>query len=63
MDKVGAEARKAMTKETIAAKKKELLDEKSELRRQALMKFKKRNDWNVAYSKSLSTKGKTVLPQ
>ena len=63
LDKFGAEARKAMTKEAIAARKKELLEEKAELRHQASMKFKKRNGWSLAYSKSLSNKGATVLCQ
>ena len=63
LEKVGAEARKVMTKEAITAKRKELLEEKAELRHQASMKFKKRTDWSTAYSKALSRKGQMVVRQ
>ena len=60
LDKVGAEVRNAMTKADLSAKKNESLQERREERYEASERFKKRTDWNTAYSNSLSKKGQTV---
>ena len=61
LEVLGSDARKGMTKEAISAKRKELLEKKAEIRQQASLQFQKRNEWNSAYSKSLSKKGQTVV--